>query len=284
MNGQSLKNTMNNFFIFGDSYSAEEQLEYKFSNEDFSYCWPKKLKSNFENEYNFKNFSLEGTGPYYSLKLFDEISNKLKKDDIVIFVISDLYRFMYSNLPSKFDMYSNNIMCDMNDLKPYYIGSSSNTSDQMKQRFLSFYEMHKENIEFFYDMFFKNLKPSSLFLMFSSMFKTIAENKKLLKFILLFKRTSYNKNYISHNVNNSKHFFSFFTELDRISSDEYIDNHRMFRGHDKRPNHLSIENHEIMFENILSIIDNFNEINYALKPFKKNILKESKNYQNFIYE
>lgn len=282
MNGQSLKNTMNNFFIFGDSYSLEHKSEK--SNEDFSYCWPNKLRSNFENEYNFKNFSLQGTGPYYSLKLFDEISNKLNKNDIVIFVVSDLYRFMYSNLPSEFDKYSNNIMCNMNDFKPYHIGSDLDTSHHLNQKFLSFYEMHKENIEFFYDMFFKNLKPSSLFLMLSSMFKTIAENKKLLKFIIFFKRTSYNKNYMSYYVKNSKHFFSFFTELDWISSDEYVDKCRISGGHDKRPNHLSIENHEIMFENILSIIDNFNEINYALKPFKKNILKESKKYQNFIYE
>ena len=47
MNGQSLKNTMNNFFIFGDSYSLEHKSEK--SNEDFSYCWPNKLRSNFEN-------------------------------------------------------------------------------------------------------------------------------------------------------------------------------------------------------------------------------------------
>ena len=130
---------MNNFFIFGDSYSYEYRIDetnpfvpchseqqYKSDVlkwiENHSYRWPNQLRKKFEKDYNFENFSLHGTGPYYSLKMLEKVSGKLNKNDIVVFFVSDLYRFMYSNVPSKFDEYSNNIMCNMSgDFEPFHV-------------------------------------------------------------------------------------------------------------------------------------------------------------------
>ena len=295
---------MNNFFIFGDSYSYEYRIneanpfiprhseqQYKSDVlkwiEKHSYRWPNLLRQKFENDYNFENFSLHGTGPYYSLRMLEKVSNNLHKNDIVVFIVSDLYRFMYSNLPSSFDEFSNNIMCDMNDYKPYHLGFDySPEPSGISEKFLKYFELNKENIEYYYEMFFHNLKPNSLFLMFSSMFKNIAENKNLKKFIVFFKRLDYKSNLPVSliDIKNSENYFNYYLELDRVSQDEYVHKTQITRGFDERPNHLSPENHQIMYNNILHIIENSKTVTYNLKPFKKRFRQGSSNIKNFIYE
>ena len=69
MNGLNLRNIMNNFFIFGDSYSDnydnykifpfEKMTQDKLNSwqTQNDYRWPYKLKTNFQKNFNFQNFS-----------------------------------------------------------------------------------------------------------------------------------------------------------------------------------------------------------------------------------
>ena len=51
-------------------------------------------------------------------------------------------------------------------------------------------------------------------------------------------------------IKNSENYFNYYLELDRVSQDEYVHKTQITRGFDERPNHLSPENHQIMYNNI----------------------------------
>lgn len=298
MNGLNLRNIMNNFFIFGDSYSDnydnyeifpfEKMTQDKLNSwqTQNDYRWPYKLKTNFQKNFNFQNFSLMGTGPYHALKLLEKNTANLKKGDVIIFVISDFYRFKYFGLPSEIDFYSNNVVCDMSDFEPYWIcheKSISNRPNNFK-KFKAYYEMNSENINYFFQMFFENLNPKNILLMFLTFLKNLANIKKLSKVIVFVKKFNDLNFDITNTVLNDKNFFHYHRELNEISREEYVKYNINLKQFDFRPNHLSKINHSIMYENIMQILNNDDNVVYNLRPFEKNIIDSGESSDHFIYE
>lgn len=81
-------------WIFGDSYASE--------NLEFNYSWPVLLKQ----QYNVKNFALNGSGPDYQLSLFLEKLTDLDTSNVdVIFFVSDVVRFNFKFLESPSQQY-----------------------------------------------------------------------------------------------------------------------------------------------------------------------------------
>lgn len=89
---------MSRIWIYGDSYSDPD---YPFG--DYAGCWLEQLSA----DYNIKNSSLAGTGPDYSIEQMMKQLSDVDKDDCLIFVVSWPARFNLKNFYTK-DQYQVN--------------------------------------------------------------------------------------------------------------------------------------------------------------------------------
>ena len=289
MNGPNSDNIMNNFLIFGDSYADEHAPPYpsEMENDEWqnkhSYRWPLKLKEKFEKEYNFKNHAVIGSGPFNALTKLLSYVNKLKKDDIVLFFLSDYDRIDFV-VPKEIKSHVSNIFYSTSTKKSEFFDDSNYENNSMLK---AYYLLHEPELNFFYKNFFNILPRRTLEQLFFGFLKNLSNDKKC-KIILFCKNNSYDINF-----KNDDYFYRFEKDLSSISDEEWMNLDKGLTENDcmivdDRVNHIMAENHMIMFDIICKLLNNEKDI----PEFKRNlttfdnerIVFRGSNDRKFIYE
>jgi len=253
----------NNIFIFGDSYADPS---YKFEEYD---TWHFLLTRYFA-DYDVKNFGRNSTGPHYSFKkLYDLLfkEKQIKENDVIIFVLSGNDRITFYGL----DPYiSSDIKWRLdpdiqNDEKLY-------CHDLCNSDVRKYFDENKEKIKFSCKTFEEEIRylnaKNEAFLYYISRVKKC-------KIFLMFKGNPFE--FYDSNLND-KNFYKLKESLFEISHFEVSKNEEEYYNNssvtystrtDKRSNHLSKENHFVLFDLIKKFIENDN-IDYKWNTnFKK---------------
>tara|TARA_B100000003_G_C10932054_1_gene371570 strand:+ start:725 stop:1576 length:852 start_codon:yes stop_codon:yes gene_type:complete len=283
-----MKTTMNNFLIFGDSYSDEHDSPYPSVEENDewqkknSYRWPMRLKKEFSEFYTFRNFSLQGSSPYFSLNNLMQNIHNLKKNDIILFFISDFDRIDFACEVTEIKKHLTNIFYSKRTMKADLIVDETFENERLLR---AFFLLNESEIDFFYKTFFNILHPSILREIIIGFLKTLS-NEKQCKIIV------FDKNVPETNITNTENFYIYGKSLGIISKKEYPDYEIEVKDvmiKDDRVNHMSPQNHEVMLNLIKKIIKNeeIEYINFHKKIIKmnpKNIILTSNSSRDFIYE
>lgn len=289
MNGQNSNNIMNKFLIFGDSYADEHAPPYpsEMENDEWqnkhSYRWTLKLKEKFEKEYNFKNHAVRGSGPFNALAKLKPYIHNLKKDDIVLFFLSDYDRIDFV-VPKEIESHISNIFYSNSTKKSEFFDDPSYINNNMLK---AYYLLHEPEIDFFYKNLFNILPRRTLEQLFFGFLKNLSNDKKC-KIILFCKNKSLDKSF-----KNDDFFYRFAKDLSSISDEEWLNLDKELSENDcmivdERVNHFMPENHMIMFDIICKLLNNEKDI----PKFKSNITNfdnkrivlRGSNDRKFIYE
>ncbi|MBS82739.1 MAG: hypothetical protein CMD65_01230 [Gammaproteobacteria bacterium] len=263
-------------FIFGDSYADPAGTP--------NYVWHRRLSDIFSNT---RNFALSGTGPQYAFSLFYKNMTDFKKDDIIIFLLSDPFRIhwpehaLFSGELSaiQWNGETKETECVFNDYP-------ENLKNSKHIKIINYYNEHKKEMDFFYKTYMKELEVSNEKNI--SFLYTISQtlNLKLIVFdIFEMRYAQIARTKLSQQLNNNINFHLCDQYLSTISTNEIYKEelHKTktnLRQGDKRRNHLSPENHDIMFEYILSVIDNKC---YFSPEFKQHFLYFDEVYQENVH-
>ena len=241
---------MQEVWLFGDSYCQDSPAVFESTKHLINYefiSWPNRLKQNF----NLKNFSRGGTGPTWSL---NRLNNEIKenKDNLkninLVFFISSIWR-----LDLKF----------YKDPSDQWLGSKIPALDRTMIDFG--WDIKKFNKE--EKKVIKPYKQNAFFVkeLWKQYFLTDSfQNTEMLKIIGnlrlhsdLFKKVLvwpiFNEPFVS--INSVNNFFYVNDLLFNIEKDPHGS------GLDPRHNHLSEENHNIMFKQISDWINYSKPIN-----------------------
>lgn len=259
-------------YIFGDSYGDPE-----YGNSiNQGKTWYELL----QDYHDVKNYSKAGTGPSYSLDIFEKTN--INKNSIIIFLFSDILRHNFSFLKDP----SHSSICpwiaDNNDLFLETNFSKFVNMDKTKFYLLD----HIDEIMNYYnnDIVFYNKQINQTI---DRIYNLIRKYNSKIIFLPIFKKTKIpmSHQYIDYN------FFDTYIFLQEISIKEYNVNTENFLYNEEfdnyndsfiRRNHLSIDNHIVLFKNIMSIIDNTGE---KIQFHEKNIsIKKQIKTLQFIYE
>ena len=237
-----------NIFIFGDSYFEEhmEEQEAVFTCSDM-------LREEY-GSLNIINFGMSGTGPQYNLPLIcDMIKNeKITSNDIIICHISGVTRV---NFPWKNDTTINEFYWDSTLKKSFF------NDEQGRDDTSNYYNNFQHEIDFAYLTFDKLLQVSGF---------------AMVGFLYSISRCLNIKTIVFGNLNKAENMFSNFNDNKFHYSKYYlfdVSTREIFFNEvhlivntlkaDKRKNHLSQENHKILF----SYIEKFISGNMRLKHF-----------------
>ena len=281
---------MNKFLIFGDSFADEHSPPYPSSDENrewqkkHSYRWPIKIKEKFENQYEYYNLALDGSSPYSALKKMHKF--KITKGDIILFFLSDFDRIDFI-APLEIKSHLSNIFYSTESEKSeLFEDPGFNKHEKLK----AFYLLHEPELDFFYKTLHNILSHEMLEKLILSYLKNLSYEKNCR--IILFRKNPSDLTE-DYKLKNTKYYYEFDKilslvsdyEWSNLSSQEYD-----YMIKDERVNHLSPENHEIMFDSICKILDNDfdNVLNFKTKilneDFIKNIVYRGLNDRKFIYE
>ena len=269
----------NKVLIFGDSYADPGGCP--------EYAWHRRLKNIFPKTHNFAE---SGTGPHYAFDLFYNKLSNLKKDNIIIFLLSDPFRINWpDNILSsdwgargelsavQWDTQREELICVYSDYPENLINSKH-------MKVINYYNEHKKEMEFFYKTYMEELKFSSeknisfLYAISQALnLKVIVfelfprKSPGISKHELLQQRTS-SQHYTRNRKMSRANFHlcdQFLGDIshNEVYKDELYKYATNLRQGDSRVNHFSPENHTIMFEYILNFL-NFREGVYN-KPFPK---------------
>lgn len=279
---------MNNFFIFGDSYADEHSPPFpsEVENDEWqnknSYRWPIRIKKEFENSYNFKNYSLLGSSPYFSLNNLMNKIRILEKNDIVLFFISDFDRIDFPCQVAEIKGHLTNIFYSKRTMKADLIDDET---FKHKGLLNAFFSLNESEIDFFYKTFFNILNPNILREIIIGFLKNLSIEKQC-KIIV------FDKNYLTSGLTDTKNFYMYRSSLGSISKNEFYSDEINVKDvmiKDDRVNHMSPKNHEIMFNLIIGIIKNeeIDHIQFYKSIIKRNIKNKiflSNSSRDFIYE
>ena len=270
----------NKVLIFGDSYADPGGCP--------EYAWHRRLKNIFPKTHNFAE---SGTGPHYAFDLFYNKLSNLKKDNIIIFLLSDPFRIHWpAHTLLHRELSAIRWNGETKETECAFYDYPENLKNSKHIKIINYYNEYKKEMDFFYKTYMKELEISNekniSFLYAISQ----ALNLKVIVFALFpqlgnqfdsdieITRSSLLK------LNNNINFHLCDQLLSTISHNEvYKDelhkyNNNLRQG-DKRRNHLSPKNHDIMFEYILSAIHN-----YPFVPsFKKHFLHYDEVYQENVH-
>lgn len=280
---------MNKFLIFGDSFADEHSPPHpsKHENDEWqknhAYRWPIRVKNKYEKEYNFKNHAKSGSGPFNALTKLKPYIHNLKKDDIVLFFLSDYDRIDFVS-PKEIESHISNIFYSgVTKKSELFNDPSYYNNDKLK----AYYLLHELEIDFFYKNFFNILPEIILEQLFFGFLKNLSNDKKC-KIILFCKNNSYDINF-----KNDDYFYRFEKGLSSISDEEWMNLDKGLTENDcmivdDRVNHMMAENHMIMFDIICKLLNNEKDI----PEFKRNlttfdnerIVFRGSNDRKFIYE
>ncbi len=242
--------------IFGDSFADPEDRQVE--NKQIT-AWYEHLNHDYE----ITNHALAGTGPHWSFKeYYNFISSDEKKEDyICIFFLSgeDRIHFPYAN-PATIT----HINWDFDKKESWW----AENEDLKKEKI--YYESFKSEIEFMFLTMHDELKWSNFKNLGFLYMNSLLLNMKTIVFCTYgIKVLSRMGSFLDVEKLNSPNFYTYPVELGHISQEECIDVER-FREQsydfvDLRRNHLSQENHTILYENIKKFINN----DYNPSPFTK---------------
>lgn len=266
----------NKIIIFGDSFADPEDKSEE--NKDVI-AWHEFLNR----EYEIINHAKSGTGPHYSFKeYYSFISNKKIdfKDYICIFLISgeDRIHFHGANPQS-----ITHINWDFDKKKSWW----AEDKNLIKEK--RYYENFKSEIDFLFLTMHDELKWSNFKNLGFLHMNSLLLGLKTIVFCTFGIKILSKMAYENFTKLNSSNFYLNSKELGLIAHEEFIDIEETdgYDYVDYRRNHLSQENHIILYDNIKNIINNKN----VLKPYVKN-LNYARNFGNlrdtksgkFIYE
>ena len=276
---------MNKFLICGDSYadeykpphpSVEENDEWQ---KTHLYRWPIKIKKEFEKKYFYENLALSGSSPYDAILKLQLRYDELKENDIILFFLSDFDRIDFY-APEEIKTHVSNIFYSSITKKSSLF---DDPSFKHHNKLKAFYLLNETEIDFFYNNFFKIFSIELLEKLFLGYLKNISYEKKCR--MIVFSKNDFIKKY-----ENTDYFYLYTKNLSEVSDDEWKNKKQAEQEYmikDDRVNHISPENHSVMYETIKKII----EYNNCLPEFKKNIIDEplnlvytEKNDRKFIYE
>ena len=266
----------NKIIIFGDSFADPEDKSTE--NKDLT-AWYEFLSQ----EYEIINHAKSGTGPHYSFReYYNFISNQSINyaEYICIFLLSgeDRIHFHGANPQS-----ITHINWDFDKKKSWW----AEDKNLIKEK--RYYENFKSEIDFLFltmhdELMWSNFKNLG-FLYINSLLLGL----KTIVFCTFGIKILSRMAYVDFTKLNSFNFYLNSKELGVIAHEEFIDIEETdgYDYVDHRRNHLSQENHIILYENIKNIINNKN----VLKPYVKN-LNYARNFGNlrdtksgkFIYE
>lgn len=252
----------NKMLIFGDSY-GDPRHNFGYIHENK--LWYKLLEDRFD----VLNCCIDATGPSYVIDYINKNLSLLKNIDKLIILFSDPYRFNFSFLkdPSHATTVKWIAENSCNFIKQKWKRKKFLSQDDKESRE---YLLEQEDvISNFYtknDFFLKNY--------FNYFIKNLETKISLDKILIIS---------IFNEIPNYKSVKIFPKKLYEVSQNEWVDENQYFYLHNSdqeyRKNHLSIENHKILYDNIINMIDGVDE--YI--PFKQKMLK-TKNENEFIYE
>lgn len=276
---------MNKFLIFGDSYADEYKSPHpsvKENNEwqkNHQYRWPIKLKKEFQKKYIYENLALSGSSPYDALLKFQLRHDELKENDIVLFFLSDFDRIDFF-APKQIKSHISNIFYSEKKKKSSLF---DDPSFKEHKKLKAFYLLNETEIDFFYKNFFKIFPIDLLEKLFLGYLKNISYEKKCR--MIVFSKNDFVKKYEKTDC-----FYLYEKNLTNVSDDEWRNKKQAeleYMIKDDRVNHMSPENHSVMYEIIKRIV----EYDNCLPEFKKNIIDKpvnfvytEKNNRKFIYE
>ena len=261
----SKKLQMKKLFIFGDSFADSTLNTYTKFQQDTS--WYEFLSSDYE----IINYGTSGTGPHYSFKEYYDFIQQFNRheyeDYIVLFFLSGEDRIHFPNTNPR---ETTSINWDFQKKESWFY--ENNYVEKVK----IYYDAFKSEIDFFYltmhdEMSWSNMKNVGFLHMLSLLLnmKTIVFFTYGIKIL----NNTWFKDYISRLY--SSNFYVSPIELAIVAEEEFKDkdNYNTIDFQDERRNHLSQQNHKVLYENIKKIIVN----DYKnLIPFVKDI-DESKN-------
>ena len=276
---------MNKFLICGDSYadeykpphpSVEENDEWQ---KTHLYRWPIKIKKEFEKKYFYENLALSGSSPYDAILKLQLRYDELKENDIILFFLSDFDRIDFY-APEEIKTHVSNIFYSSITKKSSLF---DDPSFKHHNKLKAFYLLNETEIDFFYNNFFKIFSIELLEKLFLGYLKNISYEKKCRMIV-------FSKNDFVTKYENTDYFYLYTKNLSEVSDDEWKNKKQAEQEYmikDDRVNHISPENHSVMYEIIKKII----EYNNCLPEFKKNIIDEplnlvytENNDRKFIYE
>ena len=265
-------------FIFGDSYADPKGTP--------NYVWHKRLIDVFSNT---RNFAVSGTGPQHAFSLFYKEMTDFKKDDIIIFLLSNPFRIhwpAHALFQHSWELSAIQWNGETKETECVFRNYPENLKNSKHIKIINHYNEHKKEMDFFYKTYMKELEVSNEKNI--SFLYTISQtlNLKLIVFdIFEMRYAQIARTKLSQQLNNNINFHLCDQYLSTISYNEIYkeelhkyDNN--LRQGDKRRNHLSPENHDIMFEYILSVIDNKC---YFSPEFKQHFLYFDEVYQENVH-
>ena len=266
-------------FIFGDSYADPKGTP--------NYVWHKRLIDIFSNT---RNFAVSGTGPQHAFSLFYKEMTDFKKDDIIIFLLSNPFRIhwpAHALFQHSWELSAIQWNGETKETECVFRNYPENLKNSKHIKIINYYNEHKKERDFFYKTYMKELEVSNeknisfLYTISQALnLKLIVFDVFPLNFEIPIARTK-----LSQQLNNNINFHLCDQSLNTISHNEVYkedmeQNRQKTRQGDKRRNHLSPENHDIMFEYILSVIDNKC---YFSPEFKQHFLYYDEVYQENVH-
>ncbi len=256
-------------WIFGDSYADPNWDKESFEHE----TWYEMLAKQYE----YNNFAKAGTGPHYSMVEFYRRYKQFDKEDLIIWVLSGEDRIQF-HLPKR---YRTNEHTDIQLVHDSY-WDFKNQEMKCNETFdSSFYQWNKDHMSYTMKTFEREVINSNK--KNESFLYAISRINKCKIYIFFL---SYNDSYIKDSLNDNL-FHIYPISLQQISINEYRNPGEPFYEDNKRINHLSEENHKVMYE----LIHNFDRglRGRLFEPdFKQNILdkpdKPDHKSERFIYD
>ena len=247
-------------YIFGDSYSEPNNTNL----QEKVLSWVKKL--NLFSGYRIINYSKSGKGSHFLFKHFFSVFDNFQRDDILIFILSHPDRIEFDqNLNQNFGY----------DFESKKIWSKNNP----------YLNSNFDKVRFFYETYHDELCVSNAKNV--SFLYVIGKILNLKKVIVFHSFSDESLDIINFKLLNDENFFYYSRPLCDISerelyAEDYLKRLNLKTGKDVRVNHLSKDNHLIMYDFILNIIKG-KETNHK---FKENFrsLNDTYVFSEFIYD
>lgn len=294
----------NKVLIFGDSYADPKGCP--------SYAWHNRLKDKYSKTHEFHNYGETGTGSQYAFEHFYDKLEKLKKDDILIFLLADSFRINFFDGSLFQNGELSHIVWDEKSKKSYCVFDKDpkNLLSKKDIRLLEYYKKYEKEIDFLYntyekELFYFNAKNISFL-------HTISKNYNLK--VIVFEICSSSSSIIKRARRRSKLEERNFTLQQRLKTGQSDDNFHLFgqflselsqneiykeelhlfndslRRGDKRSNHFSEENHNILYDYIEHVLRSFDmnafekrhDILYKYKPKFKQHFKHCADVYNMM--
>jgi hypothetical protein len=211
----------------------------------------------------------------------------LGKNDIILFFLSDFDRIDFI-APYEIRSHLSNIFYSTQTNKcELFEDSKFDNHRKLK----AFYMLKESELNFFYNNLFNILPHELLEQLVLSYLKTLSGEKNCR--VILFRKNFVNP-FINYRLKNTEYYYEFGEILSKVTDDEWQDfnvkEQKDYMIVDKRVNHISPENHEIMFDSICKILDYDydNILNFKTKIINENlkdhIVYRGSNDRKFIYE